>query len=297
MGAFDNFKLANYPDALLSPELYARPISRLFTGEVIDGLTVTPGTGLQVILASGNALIRYGAAKVASARIMSLVDDFPLAIPTPDGSNPRIDLVVVYIDMVVALPVTVPPTSANLDGLGVAKAIIVSGTPNASPVAPNSAAIQSAVGASNPYIVVSSVRTDNGVSVIAGNKITDVRVLVIPQRTGGVYSATETDTGRVWVDGSPIYRKVLRGQVTITLSSSNTIAHGITLTNTMQIISVNGGLKIGSTATGNQMQPLHYHESGGNFLYYTGADLTNLTFWASFAWGSTHYEIILEYVK
>lgn len=171
---YDNFKIVNYNNSLVSPELFARPLSRLFSGDVIDGLTVIPGTGLQVTLQPGNALIRYGTASVASAREVSLVDNFNLAIGTADASNPRIDLVVVYVDMAVTLP-SGTPTSANLDGKGVAKAKIVPGTPNANPVAALPAAIQSSVGAANPYTVVAQVRVDAGVSVIATNKITDVR--------------------------------------------------------------------------------------------------------------------------
>ncbi|MBV1778667.1 hypothetical protein KRR55_06015 [Paeniglutamicibacter sp. ABSL32-1] len=175
---YDNFKIANYNNALVSPEFYAKPLSRLFSGDVIDGLTVIPGTGLQVTLQPGNALLRYGSAAVASARIVSLVADFNLAIPTPDASNPRIDVVVIYVDNAVNLPVvngSNPPTSANLDGPGVVKAKIVSGTPAATPVAPTSVAIQASVGAGNSYTVSAQVRVDPGVALIAANKITDVR--------------------------------------------------------------------------------------------------------------------------
>lgn len=189
---YDDFKVANYSKALLSPELYARHLSRLFTGDVIDGLTVTPGTGLQVVLAPGNALIRYGSANVASAREVSLVANFNLTIGTADVSNPRIDLVVVYVDNGVTLP-SGTPTAANLDGKGVAKAKIVQGTAAASPSAPNSTAIQSSVGSGNPYTVVAEVRVDAGVSVIAANKITDVRSLVtqtFKTKAGGIDFST-----------------------------------------------------------------------------------------------------------
>lgn len=179
---YDNFKVANYSQVLLSPELYGRHLSRLFSGDVVDGLTVTPGTGLQVVLAPGNTLIRYGSANVASARLVSLVADFNLAIATPDVSNPRIDLVVLYVDNGVTLPGGTP-TVANLDGPGVAKAIIVQGTAAASPSAPNSTAIQAAVGPGNPYTVLAQVRVDSGVGVIAANKITDVRAKALVSKT------------------------------------------------------------------------------------------------------------------
>lgn len=176
---YDDFKVTNYPKSVVSPELYARHLSRLFTGDVIDGLTASPGTGLQVVLTPGNALIRYGSSAVASAREVSLVNNFNLAIGTPDASNPRIDLVVVYVDNSVSLP-SGTPSAGNLDGKGVAKAKIVPGTPAATPAAPNATAIQASVGAGNPYTVVAQVRVDPGVSVIGSNKLTDVRTMALP---------------------------------------------------------------------------------------------------------------------
>ncbi|NQD39956.1 hypothetical protein [Glutamicibacter halophytocola] len=175
---YDDFKIANYSNSLVSPEFYARPLSRLFKGDVIDGLTVVPGTGLKVTLQPGNAMLRYGSAAAASARMVSLVADFSLDIPAPDASNPRIDALVLYVDNSVNLPVvdaSNPPTSANLDGPGVAKAKIVSGTPAANPVAPSDVAIQAAVGAGNSFTVLSLITIDPGVTVVASSKIRDFR--------------------------------------------------------------------------------------------------------------------------
>ncbi|MCF8783186.1 C1q-like domain-containing protein [Rhodococcus ruber] len=173
---FDNFKIANYSNSLVSPELYARHFSRLITGNVIDGLTLVPKTGLTVTLQPGNALIAYGSGATASARMVSLVADFDITLSTADASNPRIDSIVCYVDTTVSLPGGTP-TSANLDGPGVWKAVKVNGTPNASPVAPNSTAIQAAIGAGKPYFVAHDVRVDAGVTTIASNKITDRRTL------------------------------------------------------------------------------------------------------------------------
>lgn len=248
---YDNFKIANYNNSLVSPEFYAKPLSRLFSGDVIDGLTVVPGTGLQVTLQPGNAFLRYGSAAVASARIVSLVADFNLAIPTPDASNPRIDLVVVYVDTAVNLPVvdaTHPPTSANLDGPGVPKAKIVSGTPAATPVAPIAGTIQSSVGASNPYTVVAQVLVDKApVSVIAAGKITDKRKIVASSSNGAVDANGWADYGTYFVksitytDNSDIAAFSVRGGVSfaaafgvpvmsVTPSVSNTVLDEVMVT-------------------------------------------------------------------
>lgn len=236
---YDDFKTANYPFSLVSPEMAARHLSRAFTGDVIDGLETTPGTGLQVVLSAGNAFVRYGAAKVASARMVSLVDDFTLTVTTPDSSNPRIDSVVLYIDESVELPTVDsenPATSANLDGPGVAKAILVAGTPNSSPVSPNDAAIQAAIGNSSyPYTVLADVQVDNGVSVIAENKITNRRDMTMPvirdgsitpvMRTGGfaigqISAATMNSTGNKSVTGLGFKPKLVKFKVTPTASGS-----------------------------------------------------------------------------
>ena len=188
---YDNFKTANYSKALVSPEIYARPLSRLFTGEVIDGFTVVPKTGLTVTLKPGNAFVRYGSTNVASARLVSLVADFDLTHDAKDVSNPRFDLIVVYVDNAVSLP-SGTPTNANLDGPGVAKAKIVKGVPNATPVVPNDTSIQARVGAGNPYIVVASDRVD--AAVISSDKITDVRVLASANLAPGTVTSAKLST-------------------------------------------------------------------------------------------------------
>ncbi|MDV6295175.1 hypothetical protein [Rhodococcus aetherivorans] len=214
---FDNFKIANYSNSLVSPELYARHFSRLITGNVIDGLTLVPKTGLTVTLQPGNALISYGSGATASARMVSLVADFDITLSTADASNPRIDSIVCYVDTTVFLPGGTP-TSANLDGPGVWKAVKVNGTPNASPVAPNSTAIQTAIGAGKPYFVAHDVRIDAGVTTIASNKITDRRTLAavslaavlapnIPAGTltNSMFSTATGEVGAAWKSYTPTW--------------------------------------------------------------------------------------------
>lgn len=171
---FDDFKVANYPNVLVSPEMYARHLAFMYDGDVINGFTVGPGTGLQVVLQPGNALIRYGSYSSESARIASLVGaTFTQAVATADASNPRIDRLVLYVDNSVNLPAA--PGVANLDGPGVVKVALVKGTPAATPAVPNATAIQAAVGAGNPYIPIADIRVNAGVTVIAANVITDRR--------------------------------------------------------------------------------------------------------------------------
>lgn len=113
-------------------------------------------------------------------------------------------------------------------------------------------------------------------------------------------AAAEQDTGKVWVDGRPIYRKVIRGTFNVTASASIPVAHGISgLTTSLEIISLSGGLKIGAGAvSGGQMQVFNqYREIAGNWLGFTSFDQTNIVFTSSFAWGTSWVTAIIEYVK
>lgn len=90
---------------------------------------------------------------------------------TANGSgNGRIDAVALYIDLAASPDATVT---------NVAKLMVVAGTPAGSPVAPSDAAIQTAVGASNPFIRLANVAVASGASSITNANITDTRTSVI----------------------------------------------------------------------------------------------------------------------
>lgn len=91
-----------------------------------------------------------------------------IAIDSNTSGNPRIDAVVAYADLVAT------PGSTN-QGNDVAKFIVVKGTPAASPVAPSSAAIEAAIGASDPYEVLAHVTVADSASAIADANISDQR--------------------------------------------------------------------------------------------------------------------------
>lgn len=191
---YNDFKIANYPYSLTTPEMFARHLSHLFGGSVIDGFTVAPGSGLQVVLAPGNALVCYGSGITATSRLVTLTNSFNLTVTAPDASNPRLDSVVLYVDTSINLPTvnaSNPATAANVDGPGVAKAILVKGTAAATPIAPTASQIQTAIGSSSyPYVVLSTVQVDVGVLVIASNKISNLaaRAIKLPSVNTGASS-------------------------------------------------------------------------------------------------------------
>ena len=96
-----------------------------------------------------------------------------VAITTANPSNPRIDVIAAYIDLTV-----VNSGSGGNGNTGALKFIAVAGTPAGSPVAPNAAAIQAAVGASNPWIQLASVTVPAAAASIVTANIADTRAFI-----------------------------------------------------------------------------------------------------------------------
>lgn len=100
-----------------------------------------------------------------------------LAITSNSSGNPRIDAIAIYADL---------GASPNADASNTLKFIVVAGTAASSPVAPNDSAIQSAIGAGNPFLRLAEVRVESGASSIVNAKITDTRVGVTWRSLGSI---------------------------------------------------------------------------------------------------------------
>jgi len=90
-----------------------------------------------------------------------------VTIAANGSGNARIDSVVLYIDLAAS-----PDATAS----NVAKFFDVQGTPSGSPTAPSGAQILTAIGASNPYIILCNVAVANGFTTIVAGNLTDQRV-------------------------------------------------------------------------------------------------------------------------
>jgi hypothetical protein len=92
-----------------------------------------------------------------------------VTITTANTSNPRIDVIVSYVNK----SATFSTSPANNPGAMVYAA--VAGTPSATPAIPGSSAIQSAIGAANPYTILAQVAVPANVTQILNSNITDAR--------------------------------------------------------------------------------------------------------------------------
>lgn len=150
-------------------------LMRFIQGEVIEGLQVAANgsPNMSVNVPYGIAAIPTGSGATAYRYFVGLDATENVAIPTANGSNPRNDLVVLWVDKSVT-----PSQSFTNNSNNMLKISVVSGAPATTPADPNTAAIQAAIGAANPYIVLARVTVGAGVTQINSGNIADLRSLV-----------------------------------------------------------------------------------------------------------------------
>lgn len=152
-------------------EGHYRLLSKVLTGKVVASadLQVTQNSplGLSVLVNSGDWRLETSGGNYAYTGW----NDAPEAvtITTPDASNPRITVIVLYVDKAAATSAS-PPNNP-----GVAKLMAVNGAASATPVTPSNSAIQSAVGSNNPYMILATVRVNAATTQITNSNITDMR--------------------------------------------------------------------------------------------------------------------------
>lgn len=159
---------------------HLRPLYKAFGSGVLSGLAATQrgaGANMSVDIGVGDCIIgradlTYGHDSFNDAILNQ-------AITTADPSNPRRDILVIYIDYGQA-----PSTAVSNNTNGVVKVKVVAGTPAGSPVDPTDAAIQTSVGSSNPFIKLARIRVGAAVSSISNSVIDDLRTLITPALQG-----------------------------------------------------------------------------------------------------------------
>lgn len=160
-------KVFNMAGGLHSAAAYSAFEDALYGSCVANdsSLAVNAGTGMNVTVATGNGLISTG---TGFARRIATDATNTVSLTAASTANPRIDAVVAYIDNGVA------PTTSVVDNTnGILKFKSVAGSPASNPSAPTAQAIQSSVGAGNPYMVLAYVAVAKNAT--AAGAITDVR--------------------------------------------------------------------------------------------------------------------------
>lgn len=170
-----------------------------------DAMKVTAQSpeDMAVDIAAGYAFLTLN----GTARPIIITASEPLSITPETSGNDRIDTVVLYIDLAV---------SPNSDASNVAKIVAVEGTPSASPSAPLDADIESAIGASNPYLRLANVDVANAATEIYAADITDMRVEarwgIVPRNS--IVPLTYASTTHIYADEGSKFEITLTGNVT-----------------------------------------------------------------------------------
>lgn len=150
-----------------------------------------------------------------------------LAINSNNSGNPRIDAVVLWVDLV---------TTPNSDASNILKLSVVQGTPASTPVDPTDNEIQSAIGSGNPFIRLANVYVNNGASAITNSNITDTRQSAYFKISSDLFNTTlrkvkiagsyqnvfETSgSGTINLDCQfyNVFRIIMTGNITLTVSN------------------------------------------------------------------------------
>ena len=214
-------RVFNYGGGMHSPAALTQFIRDALDGEVANGMEAVAGSGMNVTVKSGTASV----GKDPSYDI-NIIGTESVSIGAASPSNPMNALIVAYVDRDIAGSTAVTDNTND-----VFKLKVVSGAAAATPSDPTTSAIQAAIGAANPFIVLARVRKRAGATSVIEDDITDLRKMItlragrindsdiisdgviLPQNLSPEarcdYSAEETDTGRKWVDNKIIYQKTV----------------------------------------------------------------------------------------
>lgn len=189
------------------------------------------GANKSVDIAAGDVFLSYNGYGFHAWNTATLNDSSTVIADNTSG-NPRKDAVVAYIDLTVI-------DATNSNNPGALKFKVVQGTPAGSPSAPDDTAVQSSVGAGNPFLRLANVDVANGFTSIVNSNITDtrtksaltpdplaIRILQFVQSNNlGQVTATNQNVDTYW------------GQQAITPKSSGSTIYAFLFANGLQ----NGG--------------------------------------------------------
>lgn len=184
---------------------HLRALAKTVYGDIIEGFGLSQksgGANMSVDVAVGDAFVRRSDGSYAHPVFNDAV--YNQVIAAADGSNPRRDLVVLYVDYGQS-----PSTAVSNNTNGVVKIKVVNGTPAGSPVDPNGTAIQSSVGAGNPYTILGRVRVPAGQTSITNSLIDDLRTPVVSKDAPGTvkdFAGATAPLGYLFCYGQAISR-------------------------------------------------------------------------------------------
>jgi hypothetical protein len=253
---------------------------RAFSGEVAEGCIVEANSSpdMDVRVTAGTLRVPTGSSPSNfwyEAAIDTADPGEAVTIAAADPSNPRKDYVVAYIDTAVTPDYTTYTNNSN-DMLVVDS---VAGTPAGSPSYPNTAAIQAAIGASNPYIILAGIAVGTGVTQITTSDITDLRSVAYPitsnnavlldyVETTDLHNPTAV-TANTWTD--------IKGNQNFTIAGGTASVIEATINAAMSVGATNAAIVTFRFVIDSAGTPVYKYIDGGDVIAgkYTGVGLSS----------------------
>lgn len=179
-------RVFNYGGGMHSPAALTQFIRDALDGEVANGMEVVAGSGMNVTVKSGTASV----GKDPSYDI-NITGTESVSVGAASPSNPMNALIVAYVDRDVAGSTAVTDNTND-----VFKLKAVSGAAAATPSDPTTSAIQAAIGAANPFIVLARVRKQAGATSVTAGDIVDLRKM-ITLRSGRINDSNIIDDSTI----------------------------------------------------------------------------------------------------
>lgn len=218
-------RVFNYGGGMHSPVALTQFLRDALDGEVANGMEVVAGSGMNITVKAGTASV----GKDPSYDI-NIAGTETVNIGAASPSNPMNALIVAYVDRDVAGSTAVTDNTND-----VFKLKAISGAAAATPSDPTTSAIQAAIGAANPFIILARVRKQTGATSVAEGDITDLRKM-ITLREGRINSSNilgknVVDSNQI-IDGSVQPRHL--AQPTLLTFSADGVAQGVSGTLAIQ---------------------------------------------------------------
>jgi len=138
------------------------------------------------------------------------------------------------------------------------------------------------------YTAPANLKRKNGIRYLwKKNGVTYVQIGApegnkwVPERDASFKINEEVDTGETWIDGKPVYQKLLVGPSFVVAGSYSLIPHGVP--NLEQLISSSG--YVGSSGADQYSTYANYIDNLGNFRF----------FWT--AGGAYNYAFFIKYTR
>lgn len=207
-------RVFNYGGGMHSPAALTQFLRDALDGDVANGMEVVTGSGMSVTVKAGTASV----GKDPSYDI-NIVGTETVSIGAASPSNPTNTLIVAYVDRSVSGSTAVTDNTND-----VFKLKAVSGAAAATPSDPTVSAVQAAIGAANPYIVLARVLKRAGATSIIDSDITDLRKM-ITLRDGRINKPEIISDGTIVSghikDGSILPKDIKTSEI-LTFSANNT---------------------------------------------------------------------------